>query len=294
MSATPAPALARASWRTVGYAWALVAYAIVNFMFLSLIPVSVQAGLPARTSPLLVPVLALLIAGGPWLLAAVHLGAAATLFRLGPWLAPLVAFSAFFWIDMLAGSFFTLVAVAAAFAIAGSRIGAIAFLALCLLMPSPVVIPLAAWLLWRQPEVRAPFAALLAINVIGVALSGRSLEWLNAVVQAASEGGGGFAIGQGLVVGPAWLLIGIPIAAVMVWRGSARVAALAGLVLAPFILPQYLLLAVVALAPSKAWERAILPHARAHPERAGSRVPRSRMSTRRIGSRTSSPVAGRA
>ncbi len=52
----------------------------------------------------------------------------------------------------MAGNTFTFVVVAAAFALRGSRFGALAFLALTALMPRPVQIPLALWLLWTRPD----------------------------------------------------------------------------------------------------------------------------------------------
>ncbi len=39
------------------------------------------------------------------------------------------------------------------------------------------------------------------------------------------------------------VLISIPLATLIVWKGSASVAALAGLVMSPFLLPQYFLMA---------------------------------------------------
>lgn len=200
-----------------------------------------------RYSPVLLPAVLAVSAAGPFVLAMAQLAAVALLSRLDRRLLYLVAFSAFFWIDLVVGNVFTFTAVAAAFAIAGSRSGSLAYLTLCLLMPRPIQLPLAVWLLWRRPQLVMPFGAILALHTAGVVLSGHGLEWLGALGRAGgTELGAAYAVGPGQWIGFWWLLVAWPLAAVMAWRGSAAMAASAGVVATPYLLPQYLLIAVVA------------------------------------------------
>jgi hypothetical protein len=247
--------------------WILVAYGLVNLLILLALRPAPNADWatswwplagwgsavyehPWRYSPVLLPVAALVVAGGPWVLGAAHLVALAALTRLGTWMVWLVALSAFFWVDLLVGNVFTFVAVAGAFAVAGSRGGALIFLILTLLMPRPVQIPLAMWLLWRRAELRIPFAAVFGLHAFGVLASGLAGAWIGALFGSLSQASEPFALGPGRVLGAWWLVLGIPLAGLMVWRGSARVAALAGLVASPYLLPQHLLMAVIAVPQS--------------------------------------------
>jgi len=246
--------------------WILVAYGLVNLLILLALRPAPNADWatswwplagwgrdvydhPWRWSPLLIPVVPLLVAAGPWVLGVAHLVAVAVLARLGGWMLWLFALSAFFWADLLVGNVFTFVAVAAAFAVAGSRSGALVYLALTLLMPRPVQVPLTIWLLWRRPELRLPFVAILGIQVVGVVASGFALDWVGSLVGSTAQVMEPYSLGPGRLLGLWWLVIGVPVAALMVWRGSARMATLAGIVISPFLLPQYLLFAVVGGAP---------------------------------------------
>jgi hypothetical protein len=251
-------------WRGRREIWLLVGYGLLNLVLLLLLRPAPNADWvtawwpleswgsqiyehPWRYSPLLVPVVGLMVAGGPWVLGAAHLMAVSVLARLGDWTVWLVAFSAFFWVDLVVGNIFTLVAVAAAFAVAGSRAGSVLYLALTLLMPRPVQIPLAIWLVWRRPELRTPFALIFVVQAVGVVASGLAGQWLGSLFGSASLTFETFSLGPGRIFGLWWVVIGIPAAALMIWRGSAAVAALAGLVASPFLLPQYLLMGVIAI-----------------------------------------------
>lgn len=244
--------------------WILVAYGLVNLVILLALRPAPNADWatswwplaswgsavyehPWRYSPVLLPVAALVVAGGPWVLGAAHLVVLATLTRLGFWMLWLVALSAFFWVDLLVGNVFTFVAIAGAFALAGSRGGALLFLVMTLLMPRPVQIPLGLWLLWKRAELRTPFAIAFGVHAVGVLASGLAGPWIGALFGSLSQASEPFALGPGRLLGAWWVIIGIPAAALMVWRGSARVAALAGLVASPYLLPQHLLMGVIAV-----------------------------------------------
>ncbi|MEX0631004.1 MAG: hypothetical protein WEE67_07845 [Chloroflexota bacterium] len=249
--------------------WVLVAYGLLNLAILLALSPAPNADWatawwplegwgrevydhPWRYSPVLLPVMSLVVVGGPLLLGAAHLVALIPLARIGEWTSWAVAFSAFFWVDLMVGNVFTFVAVAAALAISGSRTGSILFLALTLVMPRPVQLPLALWLLWRRADLRGVFALLFAMHAAGVVASGYAADWIESLVGSSWLIDAGFSLGPGRLVGPWWLVVGIPAASWMVWRGSARVAAMAGIVLSPFLLPQYLLMGIIAL-PARSW-----------------------------------------
>ncbi len=244
--------------------WLLAGYAAVNLIVLVLLRPAPNADWatawwplqswgqqlydhPWRYSPLLIPVVGIMVSGGPVALGIAHLGAIALLSRLGGRIMWLVGFSVFFWVDLIVGNVFTFVAVAAAFAIAGSRMGALWFIALTLLMPRPVQIPLAIWLVVHRPDLRLPALAITLVQIVGLVASGLGEAWIVSLFGSASLTYASFSLGMGRIFGNQWILVGIPVATVMVWKGSAAVAALAGIVASPFLLPQYLLMAVVAL-----------------------------------------------
>jgi hypothetical protein len=258
--------LAQPSWAIRREIWLLVGYGLLNLVLLVALRPAPNADWatawwnvanwgsdvydhPWRYSPVMLPVVQIMVAAGPWALAAAHLIALAALARMGFWPLWLFALSAFFWVDLIVGNVFTFVAVAAAFAISGSRAGSLLYMGLTLLMPRPVQVPLALWLLWRRPDLRMPTALLFGLHALGVLASGLAWPWMQSLVGSTSLTFEPFSVGPGRVLGLYWLLIGVPAAALMVWRGSAAVAALAGVVASPFLLPQYLLMAVIAAPP---------------------------------------------
>jgi hypothetical protein len=199
-----------------------------------------------RYSPAFLPVVHLVVAIGPWGWAALHAAAIATLLRLGLPVLTLFALSAFVWHDVIAGNFFTFGLVAGAFAISGSRTGALAFLALTLVMPRPVQLPLALWLLCHRPDVRVPFAVMFTIHAVLVLLTGEGAVWAEVLIGSSSQVAAAYTIGPGAIIGSGWLLVGVPLGAALWLRNQP---ALAGLAVAPYLLPQYLGMALLAVVP---------------------------------------------
>lgn len=143
------------------------------------------------------------------------------------------------WIDAGLGNVMAFVFVSAVLSLRGSRGGQLAYLALFILIPRPIQLPLAMWLLWKQPSVRLPFAAMAAAGLVIVLGTGHLFDWPAAVVRmsathAAGEANGGLTHWFGM----AWLIVGIPLA---VWFTAHRRVGLAGLAMTPYMFPQYLL-----------------------------------------------------
>ena len=188
----------------------------------------------------------LVVPMGYWVLFALKV---AVLPLLGWRLALLTALSIPFWVDAVQGNLFALPAVAGVLAIRGNQWGALAFLALTCLMPRPVQLPLAAWLVWKQPRLRLPLLGMLGVSAAAVVASGYLGEWVAVLMSlAGSYGTPEVNIGPTRLLGVVWLLIGVPLAAVLTIRGHVGWA---GLALSPYVIPQYLLVMLWEMARSQ-------------------------------------------
>lgn len=155
-------------------------------------------------------------------------------------LIALMALSIPFWMDTIEGGLVIFVVVSGLLAIRGSRIGAIAYLALSLLMPRPLQLPLVVWLVWRRPDLRWPFALMTTVLVATTVASGYTITWISELLGLSGTHHSMVAnLGPTRLLGPAWLLIGGPLA---VWLTTRGRVGLAGLAITPYLAPEYLLL----------------------------------------------------
>lgn len=164
------------------------------------------------------------------------------------WLVLLTIASVPFWVDTLGGNTFTFVFVAGVAALMGSRIGIGSSMLLFVLMPRPVVFPLIAWLLWKHQWSRWLLAgvgvATLAIAIVAGDLGG----WVRNMVAIGQSNHDHFAnLAPTKLLGPWWLLIGVPAAVWLTVRGRVG---LAGLAMSPYALPGYLLVLLWEWVPS--------------------------------------------
>lgn len=176
---------------------------------------------------------------GAWL--ALHFLPVATLPRR---LALLTLVSFPFWLDLYNGGLMVFLFVAAWHALHGSRIGGAAFFILCLLAPRPPFLPAVLWLLWKQPSWRLPFVALLAVFGAGVLASGWGTEWVTALLSGPGYTGADRDFGPTRIIGYAWLVIGLPLAAWLTYRGRVGWA---GLAVSPYLTPQYAMVLLLEL-----------------------------------------------
>ena len=196
--------------------------------------------LPMVWSPVMGWVMSAVVLGlGYWPWAALHVVVLALL--RDPLLIVLALVSWAFWMDVASANTFVFVFVAGALAVGGSRIASLAYLALFLLMPRPVQIPLAIWLLMRRPSLRIPFALLAASHSLFVLMTGYAADWIGAMTSYAANP---IDLGPGHWIGAWWLLLGVPVAALFMLKGHHGWA---GLSLSPYLLPQYLLMPLVEL-----------------------------------------------
>jgi hypothetical protein len=181
----------------------------------------------------------------PWIWRALHLAGA---LALPTWPMRILLLASWpFAFDLQLGNVMTFVLLAAAWALRGNRFAALIFLAFCLLFPRPFMLPIAAWLLWRQAWLRWPFVALFGLHAALVLATGLGGAWLTQLFGSTEMVGSIFNVGPTVVVGLWWLLVGIPLGAWLFWRGRVG---LAGLAISPYVLPYYLMVALLDL-PSR-------------------------------------------
>ena len=163
-----------------------------------------------------------------------------------------------FWYDVETGNVMVFVLLAAAWALNGSRFATAAFLAMTLLIPRPLMLPLAAWLLWQRPEWRIPFAAAFVAHAVAVVALGWGAEWLAALLAAGEDVGIASNVGPSRFTGTIpWLIVGIPLALLLIWK---RRLGLASLAVSPYWLPYYLLMPLLELtSPAPLRKRASPP-----------------------------------
>lgn len=194
-------------------------------------------------SPFLAPLFGLLAPLGVvgWRL--LHLAAAAA---LPAWQMRLVALASWpLWFDVEAGNIVIFVVLAAAWALRGSRTAAGIYLLLLILIPRPLMLPVAAWLLWKDPGLRLPFVGAVVLHSLAVVTGGWAGEWVHALLAASADVGNWSNVGPSRFIGQWWLLIGIPLAIWLTVRGRVGWAALAA---SPYWLPYYLLMPILELA----------------------------------------------
>jgi hypothetical protein len=161
----------------------------------------------------------------------------------------LVLISAPFWMDVVSGQAITFVAVAAWHAVRGSRIGMVLFIAFALLAPRPLLLPVLVWLLWKRPEARVWFGALLVIHTVLVLASGLTGDWIARLLATSSEVTHVNNMAPSQWIGWVWAPIGLAIAAWFTWRGRLGIASIAA---SPYVFPYYLLMLILELRPRDA------------------------------------------
>ena len=152
-------------------------------------------------------------------------------------LALLLLVSYPFWFDVTTGNLIVFVLLAAAWAYRGNGLATAAYLALCVLIPRPIMLPLLAWILWQRPAWRLPFVGMAAVAVLTAVPTGYLPEWIGSLFQSgASEIANDFNLSPSRFLGPAWLIIGLPLGA---WLTMRRRLGWASMAISPYLLPYY-------------------------------------------------------
>lgn len=154
-----------------------------------------------------------------------------------------------FWADVYNGNTMTFVFVAAVGALGGRSAGTGTYLGLTLLMPRPLMLPLVAWILWKQPAWRWRFAVMFIVHGALVWFTGHAAGWFETlsgvsdVVATSSRD-----IGPSALIGSWWMLIGVGLA---VWLTAIGRVGAASLAASPYWLPQYLMMLLLELLPRR-------------------------------------------
>ena len=193
------------------------------------------------------PAFALLMPGIAWIgIVGVRLVTLAAALAMPTWPMRVLAVASWpFAMDFQHGALIMPMVLAAAWALRGSRVGGLAFILFTLLSPRPLMLPVAAYLLWRQPSLRLPATALLVANGAVVLLSGYADEWVTMLLTVGTDGiGTPLNLSPSRFIGRAWIPIGVVLATWLAIRGRVGLAALA---ISPYLLPHYLLFALLDL-----------------------------------------------
>jgi len=143
------------------------------------------------------------------------------------------------WFDIQTGNIMIFVAVTAVSAARGNGPATALFLALTILVPRPLMLPLAVWLLWHRPAWRLPFVAFFAAHAALVVVSGYAANWLVALTTVEAELTSDFNFGPSVLIGAVWIPIGAVLAVLLAWRSRLGLASLAA---SPYWLPYYFLM----------------------------------------------------
>ena len=147
-----------------------------------------------------------------------------------------------FWWDVELGNILVFVLLAAVWALRGNQIAIGAFLVLTVLVPRPLMAPIALWLLWKHERWRLPFAAMVGGAVVASAAMGLLGPFVSRSLDAGTVLRHGSNFAPSHLIGPVWLVISLPLAAWLTWRGRLG---LASVFASPYWLPYYLLLGLV-------------------------------------------------
>src|SRR4029077_19759041 len=140
-----------------------------------------------------------------------------------------------FWADVFEGNILTFAFVLAVLALKGSRLPSLAYIGLAILVPRPLMVPVAVWLLWKRPNLRTPAAGIFADHAVVVSLTGYGAQWLQRLMTSGDE----IALhnaGPSALMGLWWIPIGLALAVVFTWRGRLGLASLAA---SPYLILYY-------------------------------------------------------
>jgi hypothetical protein len=150
-----------------------------------------------------------------------------------------------FWFDFATGNVMVFVLLLAVSALRGSRWASLGFLGMAMLVPRPLMLPIATWLLWKRSDMRLPALALFIGHAGLVWASGWGQAWVARLLETpTTQVGIRFDVGPSHLLGGLWVPIGVTIAVFLTWRGRLGLASLAA---SPYWLPYYLMMPLLEL-----------------------------------------------
>ena len=198
-----------------------------------------------RWNPLMAPVVWALTGAVPFALwTALHVVA---LFLLPRRVAVIALLTWPFWFDLSVGNMLVFVFVTAWWAYHGNKVGGVVFMALAVLMPRPLMLPLLVWMLWRQPWSRLPFLVIAGVIGTLTLLTGYADDFAERLLASGSEADYVLNLAPSRWIGPLWFPVALGLGAWLTWKGRIGWAAVA---IQPYLIPNYLLMALLELRPS--------------------------------------------
>ena len=142
-----------------------------------------------------------------------------------------------FWADVNNGNLMVFVLLAAAWTCRGNRVATGIYLACCVLIPRPIMLPLLAWVLWKQPGWRWPFVGMAIAVVLTAVPTGYLSDWIASFAgSGARDIGNAFNLSPSRYLGVGWLVIGIPLGIWLTLKGRLGWASMA---ISPYLLPYW-------------------------------------------------------
>ena len=126
-----------------------------------------------------------------------------------------------------------------------SRLASLAYVALVLLVPRPLMVPVAIWLLWKRPELRLPALGVFTVHAVLVLIAGYGDQWLQRLATSSDE----IALhnaGPSAIIGVWWIPIGLVLGAYLLWRGRVGLASLA---VSPYLILYYWIYGLLEFVP---------------------------------------------
>ena len=233
-----------------------------------------------RWSP---PAVAAMVFAHPWGLWPVIIAHLVAVAFLRDWRVIAIVLLAWpFWEDALNGGITTFAFVAGWTALEGSSVGVVAFVLLAVLVPRPLMLPVLAWLAWHRSLARWSIAV-GAFSLVAVSLAmGQLGPWLQRLTEIGTPQI--FNLAPSVWIGGWWMILGVPLAALLTLRGRLG---LASLVASPYLLVYYLVFVLFELRnggygalwsrTTEILERTVAPF---RPADTGSAGPRTRIRVR--------------
>ena len=223
------------------YAWSAPAYSDGGFEYVY------------RYSPLLPYVMTPFLTAGLLVWRLAHIAALLALPRR---VALLALLAGPFWFDVAHGNFLTFAFVLAWHALDRKRWAMAGFFALALLIPRPLMVPVAAYLVWRYPESRLPAVIVTGAVLLLTAATGELLPWLEAMARGTDVIDTKFNWGPSRIVGIWWIPIGVVLGALLTLKGRLGIASLA---MSPYVVPYYLIMGLLEIRGRPVASRVAVP-----------------------------------
>ena len=154
-----------------------------------------------------------------------------------------------FAVDLQHGALITVLVCVAAWALRGSRPAAIVFVMMTLLSPRPLMLPVVAYLLWRQRWLRLPAVVIAVAYLLAVLATGYADDWIGMLSRSGLDMyGTPLNLSPSRFIGGWWIPFGALLAG---WLGLRNRPGVAALAMNPYVLPHYLLFALLELGPRK-------------------------------------------